>query len=173
MDNGIRTICILIICLRILRRVMLLSIQERPANHGIVVGGLAEREMYCTDDAWVLYGTKEEGEMSPKNLLRLMNWEWEPTLGRSLAWVLKIVVILPAGFCQLGILVQQNWFFYFSSFMARSLRLGSEIQWWKALYAYINKGWDLKPKVLYNESLEDNNPYEGNCTIVAPVFLMI
>jgi hypothetical protein len=26
---------------------------------------------------------------------------------------------------------------------------------------YINKGWDLKPKVLYNESLEDNNPYEG------------
>jgi hypothetical protein len=27
---------------------------------------------------------------------------------------------------------------------------------------YINKGWDLlKPKSTYNESSEDNNPYEG------------
>jgi hypothetical protein len=27
---------------------------------------------------------------------------------------------------------------------------------------YINKGWDLlKPKTSYNESLDDNNPYEG------------
>jgi hypothetical protein len=38
---------------------------------------------------------------------------------------------------------------------------------------YIN-GWDLyRPKAIYNESLEDNNPYEGKLyDSTAPVFLM-
>jgi hypothetical protein len=42
--------------------------------------------MYCTDDASVSTlgdGTKEEGEMSPKNLLTTtlpMSCVWEPTL---------------------------------------------------------------------------------------------
>jgi hypothetical protein len=64
-----------------------------PANHGIV-SGLAESyaEMYCTDDASVSTvgdGTKEEGEMSPKNLLTTTitdELRMEPTLRvRSLA----------------------------------------------------------------------------------------
>jgi hypothetical protein len=35
-------------------------------------------------------------------------------------------------------------------------------------------GWDLyRPKAIYNESLEDNNPYEGKLyDSTAPVFLM-
>jgi hypothetical protein len=71
MDNGIRTkICILIICLRILRRVMLLSIRERRLQiMESVMSGLAESWVRdCTDDASVSTvgdGTKEEGEMSP------------------------------------------------------------------------------------------------------------
>jgi hypothetical protein len=34
------------------------------------------------------------------------------------------------------------------------------------------KGWDLyRPKAIYNESLEDNNPYEGKLyDSTAPVF---
>jgi hypothetical protein len=39
---------------------------------------------------------------------------------------------------------------------------------------YINNGWDYRPKAIYNESLEDNNPYEGKLyDSTAPVFLMI
>jgi hypothetical protein len=36
---------------------------------------------------------------------------------------------------------------------------------------YINNGWDLyRPKAIYNESLEDNNPYEKLYDSTAPVF---
>jgi predicted AlkP superfamily pyrophosphatase or phosphodiesterase len=60
-----------------------------PANHGIVSNEWFSRklgEMYCTDDASVSTvgdGTKEEGEMSPKNLLTTTitdELRMEPTL---------------------------------------------------------------------------------------------
>jgi len=36
---------------------------------------------------------------------------------------------------------------------------------------YINKGWDLlKPEASYNESLVDDNPYEGKVNGAKPVF---
>jgi hypothetical protein len=36
---------------------------------------------------------------------------------------------------------------------------------------YINNGWDLYRPNIYNESLEDNNPYEGKLyDSTAPVF---
>ncbi|TEB40602.1 alkaline phosphatase family protein, partial [Flavobacterium circumlabens] len=42
----------------------------------------------------------------------------------------------------------------------------------KHYLTYINKGWDLyKPAATYNESLPDNNPYEGKLYgSLAPVF---
>jgi hypothetical protein len=50
--------------------------------------------------------------------------------------------------------------------------LGAKFNDEKHYMPYINNGWDLyRPKAIYNESLEDNNPYEGKLyDSTAPVF---
>ncbi|AWG22064.1 alkaline phosphatase [Flavobacterium faecale] len=157
-----------------------------PANHGIVSNEWFSRslgkEMYCTDDAAVSIvgnGTNEEGAMSPKNLLtstitdevRMATNFKGKVIGMSLK---DRGAILPAGHFA-------NWAFWYSktgSFISSTF-YGAELPSWvgefnneKHYLPYINKGWDLyKSKSTYNESLEDNNPYEGKLyNSKAPVF---
>ncbi|WP_291103011.1 MULTISPECIES: alkaline phosphatase PafA [unclassified Flavobacterium] len=147
-----------------------------PSTHGIVGNEWFSRklgkEMYCTDDASVKTigdGTEKEGEMSPKNLqsttitdeLRLAtNFK-----GKVIALSLKDRgAILPGGHFA-------NWAFWYSktgAFISSSF-YGPTLPDWvtefnqeKRYMPYINKGWDLlKPVATYNESLPDDNPYEG------------
>ena len=157
-----------------------------PSTHGIVGNEWFSRslgkEMYCTDDASVRTlgdGTVEEGEMSPKNLqsttitdeLRLTTNFKGKVIGMSLK---DRGAILPAGHFA-------NWAFWFSktgAFISSSF-YGSVLPDWVAQFnqdkrymPYITKGWDLyKPAVTYDESLPDNNPYEGKLyNSTAPVF---
>jgi predicted AlkP superfamily pyrophosphatase or phosphodiesterase len=157
-----------------------------PDTHGIVSNEWFSRtlgtEMYCTDDPSVHTvgeGTKEEGEMSPKNLLTTTITD-ELRMGTNFKG--KVIgmslkdrgAILPAGHFA-------NWAFWYSktgAFISSSF-YGEQLPDWvqkfndeKHYMPYINKGWDLfKPKATYNESLEDNNPYEGKLyNSVAPVF---
>ena len=157
-----------------------------PSTHGIVGNEWFSRklgkEMYCTDDASVAIvgdGTKEEGAMSPKNLqsttitdeLRLAtNFK-----GKVIAMSLKDRgAILPGGHFA-------NWAFWFSNTGAfiSSTFYGATLPDWvtefnqeKKYMPYINKGWDLlRPAATYNESLPDDNPYEGKLYDSAtPVF---
>jgi predicted AlkP superfamily pyrophosphatase or phosphodiesterase len=157
-----------------------------PSIHGIVGNDWFNRstgkEVYCTDDASVYIlgeGKHEEGEMSPKNLqsttvtdeLRLhTNFK-----GKVIGFSLKDRgAILPAGHFA-------NWAFWYSnsgSFISSSF-YGDKLPDWvtkfnneKHYMPYINKGWDLfKPMSTYNESLPDNNPYEGKLyKSLAPIF---
>jgi predicted AlkP superfamily pyrophosphatase or phosphodiesterase len=157
-----------------------------PATHGIVSNEWFSRtlgkEMYCTDDAAVRTigdGTKEEGEMSPKNLqsttvtdeLRLATNFKGKVIGMSLK---DRGAILPAGHFA-------NWAFWYSktgSFISSSF-YGEKLPDWvmefnqeKRYMPYITKGWDLlKPIATYNESMADNNPYEGKLyNSKAPIF---
>ena len=157
-----------------------------PATHGIVgtewFSRALGKEMYCTDDASVKTigdGTDKEGEMSPKNLLsttitdelRLETNFKGKVVGLSLK---DRGAILPAGHFA-------NWAFWYSKTGAfiSSTFYGSKLPNWvtefnqeKHYLSYINKGWDLlKSIAIYNESLPDNNPYEGKLyNSVAPVF---
>jgi predicted AlkP superfamily pyrophosphatase or phosphodiesterase len=157
-----------------------------PATHGIVSNEWFSRklgkQMYCTDDAGVVTvgdGTKEEGEMSPKNLLsttitdelRMATNFQGKVIGVSLK---DRGAILPAGHFA-------NWAFWYSKTGAfiSSTFYGDKLPDWvtefnseKHFLPYINKGWDLyKPVATYNESLPDNNPYEGKLyNSAAPVF---
>ena len=81
--------------------------------------------------------------------------------------------ILPAGHFA-------NWAFWYSKtgeFISSSF-YGKELPNWvnqfnaeKNYMTYIEKGWDLfKPKETYNESLSDNNPYEGKLFKKTPFF---
>jgi predicted AlkP superfamily pyrophosphatase or phosphodiesterase len=82
--------------------------------------------------------------------------------------------ILPAGHFA-------NWAFWYSktgAFISSSF-YGEQLPDWvqkfndeKHYMPYIKKGWDLyKPNATYNESLEDDNPYEGKLyNSKAPVF---
>jgi predicted AlkP superfamily pyrophosphatase or phosphodiesterase len=147
-----------------------------PATHGIVGNEWFSRttgkEMYCTDDPGVKTvgnGTVEEGAMSPKNLqsttitdeVRMATNFQGKVIGMSLK---DRGAILPAGHFA-------NWAFWYSktgSFISSSF-YGEKLPEWvnqfnneKHYMPYINKGWDLyKPVSVYNESLPDNNPYEG------------
>lgn len=147
-----------------------------PATHGIVGNEWFSRklgkDMYCTDDASVAIvgdGTAEEGAMSPKNLqattitdeVRMATNFQGKVIGMSIK---DRGAILPAGHFA-------NWAFWMSktgSFVSSSF-YGSELPKWvekfnsqKNYMPYIKKGWDLyKPASTYNESLVDNNPYEG------------
>ncbi|MFV8467174.1 alkaline phosphatase PafA [Flavobacterium sp. LB1P62] len=147
-----------------------------PSTHGIVGNEWFSRslgkEMYCTDDASVKTigdGTVKEGEMSPKNLLSTTITD-ELKLatnfkGKVIGMSLKDRgAILSAGHFA-------NWAFWFSktgSFISSSF-YGSALPDWvtqfnqeKRYMPYITKGWDLfKPAGTYNESLPDDNPYEG------------
>jgi predicted AlkP superfamily pyrophosphatase or phosphodiesterase len=157
-----------------------------PAMHGIVsnewFSRSAGKEVYCTDDASVKTlgdGTKEEGEMSPKNLqtttitdeLRLTTNFKGKVIGISMK---DRGAILPAGHFA-------NWAFWYSktgSFISSTF-YGEKMPDWvtefnaqKGYMKYINQGWDLlQPIATYDESLADDNPYEGKLYKVdKPVF---
>jgi predicted AlkP superfamily pyrophosphatase or phosphodiesterase len=157
-----------------------------PSIHGIVGNDWFNRstgkEMYCTDDASVHTlgdGKPDEGKMSPKNLLsttitdelRLETNFKGKVIGISLK---DRGAILPAGHFA-------NWAFWYSKTGAfiSSTFYGEKLPEWvtdfngeKRYMPYINKGWDLlKPAATYDESLPDENPYEGKLyKSVAPVF---
>src|SRR3970040_2028813 len=147
-----------------------------PSVNGIVGNGWFRRKlgksMYCTDDASVKTignGSEKEGAMSPKNLLSTTITD-ELRLGTNFKG--KVIgmslkdrgAILPAGHFA-------NWAFWFSSTGAfiSSTFYGEKLPDWvtefnnqKNYLPYINKGWSLlKPAADYNESLPDDNPYEG------------
>ncbi len=147
-----------------------------PATHGIVGNEWFNRslgkEMYCTDDASVKLigdGVEKEGAMSPKNLLtttitdelRMATNFKGKVIGMSIK---DRGAILPAGHFA-------NWAFWYSKTGAfiSSTFYGEKLPDWvtqfnqeKHYMSYITKGWDLlKPKEVYNESLADDNPYEG------------
>jgi len=157
-----------------------------PAVHGIVGNEWFNRttgkEMYCTDDSSVKTlgdGTKDEGEMSPKNLqattmtdeLRLSTNFKGKVIGISIK---DRGAILPAGHFA-------NWAFWYSktgSFISSTF-YGDKLPDWvtefnaqKNYMKYINQGWNLlKPIAIYDESLSDDNPYEGKLYKVdKPVF---
>lgn len=147
-----------------------------PANHGIVGNEWFHRtlgkEVYCTDDASVQTlgnGTEKEGQMSPKNLqattitdeLRLATNFKGKVIGISIK---DRGAILPAGHFA-------NFAFWYSktgSFISSTF-YGKELPSWVTAFnaeknyeRYINQGWGLlKSKEVYNESLPDDNPYEG------------
>ena len=157
-----------------------------PAMHGIVSNEWYSRslgkEVYCTEDTSVKTigdGTKDEGEMSPKNLqtttitdeLRLSTNFKGKVIGISMK---DRGSILPAGHFA-------NWAFWYSktgNFISSTF-YGDKLPDWvnefnakKGYMNYINKGWDLlKPVATYNESLADDNPYEGKLYKVdKPIF---
>jgi len=157
-----------------------------PSVHGIVGNEWFSRklgkEIYCTDDDSVTTlgdGKDKEGKMSPKNLqsttitdeLRLATNFKGKVIGVSLK---DRGAILPAGHFA-------NWAFWYSKTGAfiSSTFYGSALPAWvtefnqeKRFMPYISKGWDLfKPLDTYNESLPDDNPYEGKLyNSEAPVF---
>ncbi len=157
-----------------------------PSMHGIVSNEWYSRtlgkEMYCTDDASVKgLGdcAKGEGEMSPKNLqtttitdeLRLSTNFKGKVIGISIK---DRGAILPAGHFA-------NWAFWYSktgSFISSTF-YGDKLPDWvtefnakKGYMNYINQGWNLlNPANTYDESLPDENPYEGKLYKVdKPVF---
>jgi predicted AlkP superfamily pyrophosphatase or phosphodiesterase len=156
-----------------------------PSVHGIVGNEWFNRslqtEMYCTDDASVTTlgdGTESEGKMSPKNLqsttitdeLKLSTNFKGKVIGISLK---DRGAILPAGHFA-------DWAFWYSktgAFISSSF-YGNELPSWvttfnneKHYLPYLEKEWNLlKPKSTYNESLNDNNPYEGKMFKKVPFF---
>ncbi|MES2543987.1 MAG: alkaline phosphatase PafA [Bacteroidota bacterium] len=147
-----------------------------PSIHGIVGNEWFSRkenkEVYCADDESVNTigdGTAKEGKMSPTKLqtttitdeLKLATNFKGKVIGMSLK---DRGAILPAGHFA-------DWAFWYSktgAFISSSF-YGSVLPEWvtqfnqeKHYMPYINKGWDLfKPLATYNESLPDDNPYEG------------
>lgn len=147
-----------------------------PAIHGIVGNEWFSRrlgkERYCTDDADVqIIGNSSKGDdpMSPKNLLsttitdelRLSTNFKGKVIGMSIK---DRGAILPAGHFA-------NWAFWYSktgSFISSTF-YGPNLPSWvnefnneKHYLPYLSKNWDLlKPIATYDESLPDDNPYEG------------
>ncbi len=157
-----------------------------PSTHGIVGNDWFNRSTgknrYCTDDNSVTTignGSAEEGKMSPVNMqtttitdeLRMATNYKGKVIGLSLK---DRGAILPAGHFA-------NWAFWYSNggdFISSTF-YGAALPDWvsqfnkeKHYMKYINKGWDLfRPLATYNESLVDNNPYEGKLYgSEAPVF---
>jgi predicted AlkP superfamily pyrophosphatase or phosphodiesterase len=157
-----------------------------PAIHGIVSNEWYSRslgkERYCTEDESVKglgESAKGEGEMSPKNLqattitdeLRLSTNFKGKVIGISIK---DRGAILPAGHFA-------NWAFWYSktgNFISSTF-YGDKLPDWvtefnakKGYMDYINQGWNLlKPASTYDESLADDNPYEGKLYKVdKPVF---
>ena len=157
-----------------------------PAVHGIVGNDWyirsAGKNMYCTDDASVktlVEGTEKEGAMSPKNLLSTTITDELRMATNFNGKVIGLSIkdrgaILPAGHFA-------NWAFWCTksgAFISSSF-YGEKMPDWvtqfneeKNYMKYINKGWSLlKPAATYNESLPDNNPYEGRLDkSLPPVF---
>lgn len=156
-----------------------------PSVHGIMGNDWFNRKlgkgMYCTDDKSVSMlgdGKKEEGEMSPKNLLattvtdelRLSTNFKGKVIGISLK---DRGSILPAGHFA-------NWAFWYSdtgNFISSTF-YGDKLPDWvtefnneKHYLPYLKKGWDLfRPIETYNESLADDNPHESELFGFKPVF---
>ena len=157
-----------------------------PSMHGIVSNEWFSRslgkQVYCTEDNSVsslIEGSEVEGHMSPRRMqtttitdeLRLATNFRGKVIGISMK---DRGAILPAGHFA-------NWAFWYSKkgdFMTSSF-YGKKIPNWvsefnaqKGYMKYINQGWDLlKPIATYDESLADDNPYEGKLNKVAlPVF---
>lgn len=147
-----------------------------PAVHGIVgnewFNKAIGKEVYCTDDASVKMvgdGVGNEGLMSPKLLqattitdeLRLATNFKGKVIGMSIK---DRGAILPAGHFANGAF----WYSKTGSFISSTF-YGENLPSWvvkfnneKNYEKYANKGWDLlRSKEVYNESLPDDNPYEG------------
>lgn len=157
-----------------------------PSTHGIVgnewFNKATGKDMYCTDDTSVSIlgnGTEKEGAMSPRNLLsttvtdelRMATNFKGKVIGMSIK---DRGAILPAGHFA-------NWAFWYSKTGAfiSSTFYGSALPSWvtefneeKRYMNYVNEGWNLlKPIATYNESLPDDNPYEGKLDKAkAPIF---
>ncbi|RXR19407.1 alkaline phosphatase family protein [Flavobacterium amnicola] len=156
-----------------------------PAVHGIVgnewFNKASGKDVYCTDDAGVTTvggGTENEGKMSPKLLqastitdeLRLATNFKGKVIGMSLK---DRGAILPAGHFA-------NWAFWYSKTGAfiSSTFYGKALPDWVMQYnyekhyeKYVLQGWKLlKPAATYNESLPDDNPYEGTLNKKQPFF---
>ena len=147
-----------------------------PAVHGIIGNDWYVRStgknMYCTDDSSVttlVPGTEKEGAMSPKNLLSTtITDEFQMATnfkGKVIGMSIKDRgAILPAGhFANWAFWCTKSGAFISSSFYGDKMpdwvtQFNSEKNYMK----YIDKGWSLlKPVDTYNESIADNNPYEG------------
>jgi predicted AlkP superfamily pyrophosphatase or phosphodiesterase len=139
------------------------------------------KEMYCTDDESVttlVEGTESEGKMSPKNLFSTTITDELKLATNFKSKVIGISIkdrgaILPAGHFA-------DWAFWYTktgNFISSTF-YGQKLPDWtiqfnneKNYLKYIEKGWDLlKPKEAYNESLNDNNPYEGKLFKKTPFF---
>lgn len=157
-----------------------------PAVHGIIGNDWyirsAGKNMYCTDDASVktlVEGTEKEGAMSPKNLLSTTITDELRMATNFNGKVIGLSIkdrgaILPAGhFANWAFWCAKSGAFISSSFYGDKMpdwvtQFNSEKNYMK----YIEKGWSLlKPIDTYNESLPDNNPYEGRLNkSLPPVF---
>ena len=156
-----------------------------PSMHGIVGNDWFHRtlkkDMYCTDDAAVstlVPGTETEGKMSPRNLqsttmtdeLKLSTNFKGKVIGMSIK---DRGAILPAGHFA-------DWAFWYTKTgeFISSDYYGKKLPTWaddfnkeKNYIPYTEKGWSLlKPKEVYNESLPDDNPYEGKLYKKTPFF---
>lgn len=156
-----------------------------PAHHGIVGNNWYNKEigksMYCTDDDDVSIlgnGGKKEGNMSPKNLkattitdeLKLQTQFKGKVFGVSLK---DRGAILPAGHFA-------DWAFWFSNSgeFISSTFYGDKLPEWVIKYnnekkyeKYLNQSWNLLyPIEKYNESLIDDNKYEGSFKKNTPFF---
>jgi len=154
-----------------------------PSVHGIVgnewFNKATNKETYCTDDESVSTlgdDSVNEGKMSPRNLqsstitdeLKLSTNFKGKVIGISIK---DRGAILPAGHFA-------DWAFWYSKTGAfiSSTYYGNQLPQWATTFnaakhyqKYINQGWQLlKPKETYNESLTDNNPYEGKLFKKAP-----
>ncbi len=156
-----------------------------PSVNGIVgnewFNKSLQKEIYCTDDESVKTigdGSEKEGKMSPKLLqsttitdeLRLATNFKGKVIGMSLK---DRGAILPAGHFA-------NWAFWMSrkgAFISSTF-YGEKLPDWvtefnnaKPYLPYLEKGWKLrKPVSTYNESLPDENPYEGTMYKKKPFF---
>jgi predicted AlkP superfamily pyrophosphatase or phosphodiesterase len=157
-----------------------------PNTHGIIGNDWYIRSLgkstYCTDDASVktlVEGAEKEGAMSPKNLLSTTITDELRMATNFKGKVIGLSIkdrgaILPAGHFA-------NWAFWYTktgSFISSSF-YGEKLPEWvtefnseKTYMKYVEKGWSLlRPLDTYNESLPDDNPYEGKLDKTArPVF---
>ena len=156
-----------------------------PSVNGIVgndwFNKATRKDIYCTDDesvSTVGNGTESEGKMSPKNLqsttitdeLKLATNFKGKVIGMSLK---DRGAILPAGhFADWAFWYSKTGAFISSTFYGESLpNWVTDFNNEKNYEKYLDKGWELsRPKEVYNESLTDNNPYEGKLYKKTPFF---
>lgn len=147
-----------------------------PRYHGIVGNDWFDKSIrknrYCTDDDSVTLlgdGEEAEGKMSPRNLkattitdeLKLSTNFRGKVIGMSMK---DRGAILPAGhFADFAFWYSKTGAFISSSFYGKQLPdWASKFNTEKHFLKYVQKPWNtLKPLSEYDESLADENPYEG------------